>query len=216
MRRSTAVLASLLIAGLLPHAANADTIDARLQDLDRYLLLYSATGDERFLDRFYDLGADFEKSLTSQKNAAALKDVWQRYREALEKVRAAYSQSGVDLKQALAQSREVSELLDSIIVAEEPTQSTPTLADNLRELALLEAHHANSQTLHGVHVDHSEQMEQLLQRIDQQLSSLPANATRDNLRVRWTYLCKALRPEHTLLYAFNAQIEYLLAHLPGS
>lgn len=97
-------------------AANADTIDARLQDLDRYLLLYSATGDERFLDRFHDLGADFEKSLTSQKNAAALKDVWQRSREALETVRAAYSQSGVDLKQALAQSREVSELLDSIIV----------------------------------------------------------------------------------------------------
>lgn len=27
--------------------------------------------------------------------------------------------------------------------------------------------------------------------------------------MRWTYLRKALRPEHTLLYAFNAQIEYL-------
>lgn len=217
MRLASALLASLVLAGLLPNAANADTADARLQDIERYLLLYSATGDERFLQRLDSLGKVFEQSLGEQKNAAALKDMWQLYRQTLDQVRAAYSQRGVDLKQALAQTREVAGLFDSFIIAEKQAQNPPALADDLRELALLEARQANRKLLGGAQSADAAQIVQLQANVEKQLAALPNGTTRDNLLSRWDYLRKAERPEGgTLLYPFNAQIEYLLAHLPRS
>ncbi|PJI46399.1 MAG: hypothetical protein CTR55_22685 [Pseudomonas sp.] len=47
----------------------------------------------------------------------------------------------------------------------------------------------------------------------ERLAALPAGASRDSLLSRWSYLRKAEKPEGTL---FNAQVEYLLAHLPHS
>lgn len=213
MRYATALIASLLFAGLLPRAANADTIDASLRDMERYLLLYSATGDERFLSRLDILGQGFEEQLTQQKNAGALQDLWQLYRQTLQQVRDAYSLKGVDLRQAVARTQEVAGLFDSFILAREPAPQG--LADELRELALLEARQANRRLLGRDLEDAAERIGALQVKIGERLAALPAGASRDSLLSRWSYLRKAEKPEGTLLYPFNAQVEYLLAHLPA-
>ncbi len=212
MRYASALLASLLLAGLLPRAANADAVDASLRDMERYLLLYSATGDERFLTRLESLGPSFEQQLSQQKNAANLQDLWQLYRQTLEKVRAAYLQKDVDLQQALLQTREVAGLFDTFILAREPAPDG--LQDELRELALLEARRANGRLLGKESEGDATRIGELQELIGERLAALPAGASRDSLLSRWSYLRKAEKPEGTLLYPFNAQVEYLLAHLP--
>lgn len=214
MRYASALIASLLLAGLLPRAANADAIDANLRDMERYLLLYSATGDERFLTRLDRLGPNFEQQLSQQKNATNLQDLWQLYRQTLEQVRAAYSQKGVDLRHAVAQTREVAGLFDTFILAREPAPQGPE--DQLRELALLEARRANGRLLGKESEGDTTRIKALQELIGERLAALPAGASRDSLLSRWSYLRKAEKPEGTLLYPFNAQVEYLLAHLPRS
>ena len=214
MRYATALIASLLFAGLLPRAANADAVDASLRDMERYLLLYSATGDERFLSRLDNLGHSFEEQLAQQKNAGALQDLWQLYRQTLQQVREAYSLKGVDLRQAVARTQEVAGLFDSFVLAREPAPQG--LEDELRELALLEARQANRRLLGRDLEDAGERIEALQEKIGERLAALPAGASRDSLLSRWKYLRKAEKPEGTLLYPFNAQVEYLLAHLPRS
>ena len=213
MRYASALIASLLLTGLLPRAANADTSEASLRDMERYLLLYSATGDERFLSRLDNLGSSFEQQLAQQKNAASLQDIWQLYRQTLEQVRAAYSHKGVDLQRAVAQTQEVAGLFDSFILAREP--ASQGLEDELRELALLEARRANGRLLGAGNEGDAARIEVLQERIGERLAALPAGASRDSLLSRWSYLRKAEKPEGTLLYPFNAQVEYLLAHLPN-
>ncbi len=212
MRYASALIASLLLTGLLPRAANADTSEASLRDMERYLLLYSATGDERFLSRLDNLGSSFEQQLAQQKNAASLQDIWQLYRQTLEQVRAAYSHKGVDLQRAVAQTQEVAGMFDSFILAREP--ASQGLEDELRELALLEARRANGRLLGAGNEGDAARIEVLQERIGERLAALPAGASRDSLLSRWSYLRKAEKPEGTLLYPFNAQVEYLLAHLP--
>ncbi|MDH0289835.1 hypothetical protein N7414_11975 [Pseudomonas sp. GD04087] len=212
MRYASALIASLLLTGLLPRAANADTSEASLRDMERYLLLYSATGDERFLSRLDNLGSNFEQQLAQQKNAASLQDIWQLYRQTLEQVRAAYSHKGVDLQRAVAQTQEVAGLFDSFILAREPVSQG--LEDELRELALLEARRANGRLLGAGNEGDAARIGVLQERIGERLAALPAGASRDSLLSRWSYLRKAEKPEGTLLYPFNAQVEYLLAHLP--
>ncbi|MFR0691065.1 hypothetical protein ACLUTX_16825 [Enterobacterales bacterium AE_CKDN230030158-1A_HGKHYDSX7] len=214
MRYASALIASLLLAGLLPRAANADAIDANLRDMERYLLLYSATGDERFLTRLDSLGTRFEEQLAKQKNAASLQDLWKLYQQTLDQVRAAYSRKDVDLQQAVAQTREVAGLFDSFILAREP--GAPGLENELRELALLEARRANGRLLGKQGGDDAQRINELQGAIGERLAALPAGASRDSLLSRWSYLRKAEKPEGTLLYPFNAQVEYLLAHLPRS
>lgn len=212
MRYASALIASLLLTGLLPRAANADTSEASLRDMERYLLLYSATVHERFLSRLDNLGSSFEQQLAQQKNAASLQDIWQLYRQTLEQVRAAYSHKGVDLQRAVAQTQEVAGLFDSFILAREP--ASQGLEDELRELALLEARRANGRLLGTGSEGDAARIEVLQERIGERLAALPAGASRDSLLSRWNYLRKAEKPEGTLLYPFNAQVEYLLAHLP--
>lgn len=212
MRQACTLIASLLLAGLLPRAANADAVDAGLRDMERYLLLYSATGDDRFLTRLDGLAPSFEQQLSQQKNAANLKDLWQLYRQTLEQVRAAYSQKDVDLQNAVAQTREVAGLFDTFILAREPVRQG--LEDELRELALLEARRANGRLLGKESGEDAARIGELQVQIGERLAALPAGASRDSLLSRWSYLRKAEKPEGTLLYPFNAQVEYLLAHLP--
>ncbi|MDH1008470.1 hypothetical protein N5J43_23865 [Pseudomonas nicosulfuronedens] len=214
MRYASALIASLLLAGLLPRAANADTVDASLRDMERYLLLYSATGDERFLARLDGLGPSFEQQLSQQKNANNLQDLWKLYRQTLEQVRAAYSQKGVDLQNAVEQTQEVAGLFDTFILAREPAPQG--LEDELRELALLEARRANGRLLGKESEGDAARIRDLQELIGERLAALPAGASRDSLLSRWSYLRKAEKPEGTLLYPFNAQVEYLLAHLPRS
>lgn len=212
MRYTSTLIASLLLASLLPRAANADTVDANLRDMERYLLLYSATGDQRFLARLDNLGPHFQQQLAQQKNATSLQDLWQLYRQALDQVRMAYSRRDVDLQHAVAQTREVAGLFDSFILTREPAPQG--LADELRELALLEARRANGRLLGKVNEDDAARIGELQALIGERLAALPAGANRDSLLWRWHYLRKAEKPEGTLLYPFNAQVEYLLAHLP--
>jgi hypothetical protein len=214
MRYASALLAGLLLAGLLPRPANADVVDANLRDMERYLLLYSATGDERFLTRLDGLGQHFEQQLSQQKNATSLQDLWQLYRQALDQVRAAYSQKDVDLQRAVAQTRAVAGLFDTFILAREPAPQG--LEDELRELALLEARLANGRLLGKESEGDAARIGELQELIGERLAALPAGASRDSLLSRWSYLRKAEKPEGTLLYPFNAQVEYLLAHLPRS
>jgi hypothetical protein len=214
MRQACALIASLLFAGLLPRAANADVIDASLQDMERYLLLYSATGDPRFLDRLDNLGTSFEQDLAQQKNASSLQDLWQLYRQTLDRVRAAYTQKDVDIRQAVQQTQEVAGLFDSFILARSPAPQG--LEGELRELALLEARRANGRLLEAEDGKDAQRIGELQERIGERLAALPAGASRDSLLSRWSYLRKAEKPEGTLLYPFNAQVEYLLAHLPRS
>jgi len=216
MRHVSTLLASLLLAGLLPRAANADayadSTQASLRDMERYLLLYSATGDERFLTRLDNLGPPFEQQLAQQKNATSLQDIWQLYRQTLDQVRAAYLHKGVDLQHAVAQTREVAGLFDSFILSRESAPSA--LEDELRELALLEARRANGRLLGQETAGDAARIDELQKLIGERLAALPAGASRDSLLSRWSYLRKAEKPEGTLLYPFNAQVEYLLAHLP--
>ena len=212
MRHVSILTACLLLAGLLPRAANADAVDASLRDMERYLPLYSATGDERFLARLDGLGPGFEQQLSQHKNAASLQDLWRLYRQTLEQVRVAYTQKNVDLQRAVAQTREVAGLFDTFILARDPAPKG--LEDELRELALLEARRANGQLVRRGHGEDATRIGELQELIGKRLAALPAGASRDSLLSRWRYLRKAEKPEGTLLYPFNAQVEYLLAHLP--
>ncbi|MNP34479.1 hypothetical protein D3C76_1277680 [compost metagenome] len=185
-------------------------------DIQRYLLLYSATGDERFLARLDGLGAVFEEGIAAQKNANTLADIWELYRHTVGKVRDAYTIKDADLKRAVAQTQEVSALFDAFILESDKADQSPSLADNLRHLALLRVQQANREVL-GESPDDG-RLDSLYAEIDRQLDSLPAgdaqaSSRNERLKKRWQYLRMAANGGQ--LYPFNAQIEYLLAHLPA-
>ncbi|MBO3276906.1 hypothetical protein [Pseudomonas schmalbachii] len=222
MRRILFSLCSLLAFTLLgyPVASTAEPLppNAVMVDIQRYLLLYSATGDERFLARLDALGPIFEEGISGQRNAASLRDMWGLYRGTVEKVRDAYTSRDVELKSAVSQAREVSALFDAFILVDAGRKRPPSLTGNLRRLALLKALQANRELL-GETQDQAE-LDSLVGAIGKQFDDLP-NGDRDAsrqhgmLQKRWQYLLLTSNAGHTLLYPFNAQIEYLLAHLPA-
>ncbi|MBB4867936.1 hypothetical protein HNP46_006855 [Pseudomonas nitritireducens] len=216
MRSLSALLAGLTLSAVLcGHAAGAEPpaspTSPLLEDIERYLLLYSATGDERFLNRLNGLGTQFEQKLGEQKQAEPLRDIWQLYQQTLDRVQAAYREKGVDLKKALNQSQEVADLFDSFLVSSPPPAG---LASDLRELALLEARKANHALLGIEAAANQQRIEQLRSAITAQLDALPEEAQRERLLTHWNYLRQAQAASGTLLYPFNAQIEYLSEHLP--
>ncbi|QRY79826.1 hypothetical protein JVX91_01540 [Pseudomonas sp. PDNC002] len=221
MRSFRPLLASLLLSNVLLCSAQAaqpatpaQYNDPLVQDIERYLLLYSATGDERFLERLNSLGVVLEQKLATQDKAASLKDIWQLYQQTLVKVRDAYGKKGVDLKQAVKQTREVGDLFNTFLIAGSDPQ--PKLLAELRELALLEARKANGKLLGVATEKDTKRIGELQESVQQQLQALPANSDRDGLLMRWSYLRKTETDKGTLLYPFNAQIEYLTTHLPQS
>ncbi|MFV3412783.1 hypothetical protein ACQCLI_23215 [Pseudomonas nitroreducens] len=218
MRRLSALLSCLLLSTTAATALAGEperlTTDPLMQDIERYLLLYSATGDERFLTRLDNLGTTFADKLAAQRNATALKDIWALYQQTLAKVRDAYNKKGGDLPTAVRQTREVAQLFDSFLEAGADTSSK--LHIDLRELALLEARKANGKLLGESADEESQRILALQQDIQSQLEAMPAGNERDALLMRWTYLRKAEGPSGTLLYPFNAQIEYLTRYLPQS
>ena len=218
MRFAATLFASLLLTGALSCAAVAADAtpqrnDPLLQDIERYLLLYSATGDERFLDRLNSLGVVFEQKLAVQDQATALKDIWQLYQQTLAKVKDAYTKKGVDLKLAVKQTREVADLF-SAFLAPDAAATAPQPGGDLRELALLEARKANAKLLGAPSDAETKRIGELRESLQRQLEALPAGADREKLLMRWAYLRKTETADGTLLYPFNAQIEYLSTHLP--
>ncbi|WP_447753660.1 hypothetical protein [Pseudomonas nicosulfuronedens] len=217
MRIVSALLASLMLTGALTCTAPAAEASARqsaplLQDIERYLLLYTATGDDRFLVRLDSLSVVFESQLDAQKQAKALKDIWQLHQQTLKKVRDAYSKKGIDLKEALRQTREVAELFDSFLMS--TPDNAPTMIGELRELALLEARGANRKLLDEPLTTDSRRIDTLLTSLQGHLDALPDSPERTRLLAHWAYLRKSQVAAGTLLYPFNAQIEYLSSHLP--
>lgn len=217
MRFVYALFAGLMLTGALSGPVSATEASARqtdplLQDIERYLLLYAATGDDRFLTRLDSLGVVFESQLGEQKQARTLKDIWQLHQQTLSKVRDAYSKKDVDLKEALQQTQEVADLFDSFLG--NTSDSAPSIRGELRELALLEARKANRKLLGEPSTAQSERIEALCASLQSHLEALPDNPARDSLMAHWTFLRKSQAAGGTLLYPFNAQIEYLSSHLP--
>ncbi|MNZ14072.1 hypothetical protein D3C78_309880 [compost metagenome] len=220
MRHIPFTLCILLpLLGSLSHAAPATPLPPTtlIVDIQRYLLLYSATGDERFLERLNTLAPEFEEGIATQKNAATLKDIWGLYLGAVEKVRDAYTSKDIDLRKAVSEAQEVSALFDSFIL--EDTETAPqSLADNLRRLALLKVLQANSELLGQSQND--DKLNTLSSEIENQLDTLSVCAEEapqqcETLKRRWQYLRLTGSTGHLLLYPFNAQIEYLLSRLPA-
>lgn len=219
MRSIPVLLAGLLLSSALSCTAltaqaSARRTDPLLQDIERYLLLYAATGDDRFLVRLDSLGVVFESQLEGQKQAKALKDIWQLHQQTLLKVREAYSRKGINLQQALQQTREVAELFDSFLASS--SDSAPSMIGELRELALLEARGANRKLLGEPSATDSQRIEALRTSLQSHLEALPDTPERNRLLAHWAYLRKSQAAGGTLLYPFNAQIEYLTTHAPQS
>lgn len=209
------LILSLLLSLLasLPTAALADRFDATLQAAQRYLLLYSATGDERFLKRLERLDEAFQGLVAEQHNGETLQDIWSLYGETVAQVQSGYEKSGPALREALAQALEVSALLQEFRLQPDAAPAEASLAANLQRLALLQAKRANQRllgedtdTLRGTIAD-------LQQTIETQFAALPDTAEGEAMRARWRYLRLTERPAGTLLYPFNAQVEYLLEKL---
>ncbi|MEL7936703.1 MULTISPECIES: hypothetical protein [Pseudomonas] len=204
------LLLSLLVT--LPGVARADDLDATLQAAQRYLLLYSATGDERFLKRLQRLDETFHAQVAEQRNGETLQDIWSLYGETVERVESGYEQSGPALREALAQALEVSALLQEFRV-QLPPPGEASLAANLQRLALLKAKRANHKLLGADDGSLDEQVADLREAIGAQFTSLPDTPEGEAMRARWRYLQLTERPAGTLLYPFNAQVEYLLHKL---
>ncbi|MFV0456467.1 MAG: hypothetical protein ACK5NQ_16040 [Pseudomonas sp.] len=210
MRLISPFLAGLILASTLVQAANTTSIDTYLWDIERYLLLYSATGDERFMVRLNELDTAFKQRLKAQKNASALEDMRLLYLQELKRVQEAYLHSREDLESSVAKLLEVIGLFDSFIIEDRLEEETSTLTDDLRQLALLEARQANNKLLGATQEDNGMRITQLQDKIEAQITALDHR----DPSLRWTFIRKSQRPNgDTLLFIFNAQIEYLINHL---
>ncbi|MDF3935545.1 hypothetical protein [Pseudomonas citronellolis] len=212
MRRLILSLLIPLLAVIAPGAAFA-SFDTTLQAAQRYLLLYSATGDERFLLRLENLDARFQAQVDAQGNSATLRDVWELYGETVRRVADGYISSGRALREALAQALEVSALLQELRIDTPAAGGAAGLADNLQRLALLQARIANRRLLGEEVGGLQERIAGVRDTLEAQFAALPSTPEGEAMRARWRYLRLTERPTGTLLYPFNAQVEHLLERL---
>lgn len=209
----------LLTALLLPNmgqAADQDSqkIAATLLDAQRCLLLFSATGDEHFLRPLPRLAERYEKALADQPgaNAMTLWNIWLTHQQSVTEAKVYYAAGSPRLQNALQQAAKAVELLPKFIPLTQG-DTPPTLADNLRQLALLEAKGANPSAIGGDAQARRETIADLQRRIDAELAARPVTPDNEALRSHWRYLRLTERESGTLLYPFNAQVENLLARL---
>lgn len=219
MRIRLALATCCLLIGLLPGPALSAEPEERaiagtLMDAQRCLLLFAATGDEHFLGLLPRLTDRLDKQLADQPgaNAMPLWNLWLLHQQAVASARAHYAPGGPQLQAALRQAESVVAQLPTYL-PQVQAGTTPELSDDLRELALLEAQNANQKLLEGDANKRREQIARLQRNIDLQLSARPASAETESLRTRWRYLRLTERENGTLLYPFNAQLEYLLTRL---
>lgn len=206
------LLAALLLPGLSLGAANQTALI--LQDAQRCLLLFAATGDEHFLRPLPTLADGYEKQLADQPGANALPlwNLWLLHQKAVDDARAHYSPGSPQLQNAVRQGAAAIDQLPKFL-PEAPDGEVPTLANNLRQLALLEAQGANQKLLGGDEPARRKAIAALQQRIEEQLAARPATPENEALRSHWRYLRLSEHESATLLYPFNAQLEFLLARL---
>ncbi|WP_160288518.1 hypothetical protein [Pseudomonas knackmussii] len=205
------LLAALMLPGLSLAAGNETAYI--LQDAQRCLLLFTATGDEHFLRPLPSLAERYERQLADQPgaNAMSLWNVWLLHQKSVADARAHYAPGSPQLLDALRQAGKALELLPRFLPVVQ--DETPPLADNLRQLALLEAQGANQKLLGGDEQARRTAIAALQGRIEAQLAALPAHPENEALRSHWRYLRLSEHESAPLLYPFNAQLEYLLARL---
>jgi hypothetical protein len=195
-------LALCALLGSQAQAAEAPGVEADLVDANRYLLLYSATADERFLDRL---------------DATALRALWASYEQGRQQMLAEHAARKLDQNGEMARSLKLAEPLDAYLQAH--PLATPGLADDLRSRALLTARLANLQKVDGPRAEaEAANVKALDERIQQRIDALAKSdpALHDELDKRWRYLQVSQRNGQQLLYPFNAQIEAMLGKLAGA
>lgn len=206
------LLAALTLPGLSLAAGNETAYI--LQDAQRCLLLFAATGDEHFLRSLPSLAERYEKQLADQPGATAMSlwNVWLLHQKSVADARAHYAPGSPQLLDAVRQAGKAVDLLPRFLPVVQD-ETPPTLTENLRQLALLEAQGANQKLLGGDEQARREAIAGLQGRIEEQLTALPASPENEALRSHWRYLRLSEHESATLLYPFNAQLEYLLARL---
>ncbi|MDF3935546.1 hypothetical protein [Pseudomonas citronellolis] len=210
-------LALCALLGAQAHAAGAPASEASLTDANRYLLLYSATGDEHFLVGLDAAGKRLEASLAQRQDADALRALWAGYQQGRQKLLADHAARKLDANAEMAQSLKLAEPLDAYLKAH--PQATPDLADDLRQRALLTARQANLRKVDGTRADaEASDIKALDARIQQRIDALAKTdpALSESLAKRWRYLQISQSNGKLLLYPFNAQIEAMLGQLGGA
>ncbi|MBB2493429.1 hypothetical protein [Aquipseudomonas ullengensis] len=202
---------------LLQGSALADVAPAPVEpnvlDMERFLLLYRATGDERFMQRLNQHGEQFQHAIAGRKDPNTLHNLWLTYQESAQRVHQAYAVRELDLDSELDQALQVSGLFSAFLPQAE-TATAPSLADNLRQLARIKAALATqAATASG-----SLKASAISARIDRQLGALARSDAElyASIMPRWRYLQLTERNGKTLLYPFNAQIEFILARLQAA
>lgn len=210
-------LALCALLGSQAQAAEAPGVEADLVDANRYLLLYSATADERFLDRLDATGKHLQAALGQRQDAAALRALWASYEQGRQQMLAEHAARKLDQNGEMARSLKLAEPLDAYLQAH--PLATPGLADDLRSRALLTARLANLQKVDGPRAEaEAANVKALDERIQQRIDALAKSdpALHDELDKRWRYLQVSQRNGQQLLYPFNAQIEAMLGKLAGA
>ncbi|WP_339516298.1 hypothetical protein [Pseudomonas sp. RL_15y_Pfl2_60] len=202
-------LALVLPLSYAKAAASADIRSTAL-DVERYLLLYSNGGDERFWTQMSEAQNQLGEQVKAEKGAATLEGILSTYQDYAAKVHAAYHEKNFDLNTSLSQASEIFNLLDSFIPAD-TTNPPPRLSDNLRAFAVLSIR----QDTPLAKASDQQAIDQLASDISAQIDALSTENPKAYQKVpmRWKYLQTAQRNGKPLIYPFNAQIEYMLTQL---
>ncbi|WP_339490753.1 hypothetical protein [Pseudomonas sp. EL_65y_Pfl2_R95] len=207
---ATALSLSLILPLSFAHADTSANIRSSVLDVERYLLLYSDNGDERFWAQMSKAENQLSEQIKTAKSAVTLEAILYTYQEHAGDVRAVYSKKTHNLGTALNQAFEILELLDTFLPADH-SGSPPGISDNLRTLAVLDIR----QDTPLATASDRETIDSLTRFISSQIDSLASDHPKIYPQVlqRWKYLQTAQRDGKTLLYPFNAQIEYILTKL---
>ncbi|CDF86501.1 hypothetical secreted protein [Pseudomonas knackmussii B13] len=206
-------LALLTLLGAQAQAAAPVSSQASLIDANRYLLLLSATGDERFQTYMENTGKRLDASLAANQDPA-LRELWSNFQQGSRKLVGSFATQKLTAQQKMSQSLALEEPVTAYLKAH--PQATPTLADNLRLRALLAAREANLRSADPKQADaEAEQIKALDAGIQQQIDGLAkADPTlHADLSNRWHYLQVSQKNGKLLPYPFNAQIDAMLGKL---
>lgn len=206
-------LALLTLLGAQAQAAAPVSSQASLIDANRYLLLLSATGDERFQTYMENTGKRLDASLAANQDPA-LRELWSNFQQGSRKLVGSFATQKLTAQQKMSQSLALEEPVTAYLKAH--PQAAPTLADNLRLRALLAAREANLRSADPKQADaEAAQIKALDAAIQQQIDALeksdpPLHADLSN---RWHYLQVSQKNGKLLPYPFNAQIDAMLGKL---
>lgn len=206
-------LALISLLSAQAQAAAPVSSQASLIDVNRYLLLFSATGDERFQTYMENAGKRLDASLAANQDPV-LRDLWSNYQQGSRKLIGSFATAKLTAQAKMSQSLALEEPATAYLKAH--PQASPTLADNLRLRALLAAREANLRSVDPKQADtEAEQIKALDAGIQQQIDALEKGdpTLHADLSNRWHYLQVSQKNGKLLPYPFNAQIDAMLGKL---